>query len=158
MYNFLTKNGQLLAFGLGLLITIIFLISVLGGMDGFNALGEDDKGTTGIFNAGLWAAIILVILGGIAIVLFGVYHAIQDPKGAMKFLIGIAGLLVVFFIFYAMAKPVTEEDGKIFSILQKFNISEGVHKFISGALATTVSLALLAAAAFLLSEVRNLFK
>ena len=158
MYNFLTKNGQLLAFGLGLLITIIFLISVLGGMDGFNALGEDDKGTTGIFNAGLWAAIILVILGAIAIVLFGVYHAIQDPKGAMKFLIGIAGLVVVFFIFYAMAKPVTEEDGKIFSILQKFNISESVHKFISGALATTVSLALLAAAAFLLSEARNLFK
>ena len=158
MYNFLTKKGQLLAFGLGVLITIVFLISVVGGMESFNALGEDEKGTTSIFNAGLYSAIILVILGAVAIVVFGVYHAIQNPKGATKFLIGIAALVVVFFAFYAMAKPVTEEDGKLFSIIQKFNISEGVNKFITGALSTTVSLAFLAAAAFLLSEVRNLFK
>lgn len=158
MYKFLTKSGQTLAFGLGVLITILFLISVLGGMEGFNALGDDDKGSTSIFNIGLYGAIFLCVLCAAAIVLFGVYHAIANPKGAMKFLIGLGVLVVIFLIFYSMATPVTEADGKIFTIIQKFNISEGVSKFISGALSTTLTLAVVAAAAFLLSELRNLFK
>lgn len=158
MYKFLTRNGQLMAFGLGVLIAILFLISVLGGMESFNALGDEDKGTTGIFNIGLYGAIVLCILCAASIVLFGVYHAVSNPKGAMKFLIGLGVLIVIFFIFYAMADPVTVEDGKLFDVIQKFEITEGVNKFISGALSTTLTLAVVAAAAFLLSELRNLFK
>ena len=45
MYKFLTKNGQLIAFGLGALITIIFLGVALSGMDEFNSLGFDEKRT-----------------------------------------------------------------------------------------------------------------
>ncbi|MDX1685620.1 MAG: hypothetical protein R3275_10310 [Saprospiraceae bacterium] len=158
MYRFLTRNGQLLAFGLGLLITVLFLISVLGGMEGFDMLAEEEKGATGIFNIGLYGAIVLCILCAAGMLLFGIYNAIIHPKGAVKFLIGLGILLVMFFIFYTMADPVTEEDGKLFTIVQKFEISDGAHSFITGALSTTVTLLFVAAAAFLLSEVRNLFK
>jgi len=41
MYKFLSKNGQLLAFVLGLVITAIFMFSVFSGLDTFNALAED---------------------------------------------------------------------------------------------------------------------
>jgi len=37
MYNFLTKNGQLLAFGLGALITVIYFIFVFTSGDGLDA-------------------------------------------------------------------------------------------------------------------------
>ena len=158
MYKLLTKHGQLMAFGLGLLVTILFLISVLGGIDSFNSLAEEEQGTTGIFNIGLYGAIVMCVICAVAILGFGLYHAISNPKGAMKFLIGLAVLVVVFGIFYAMAAPIEEANGRLAMILDKFAITEGTNKFITGALATTVTLAALAAAAFALSEVRNLFK
>lgn len=158
MYNFLTQKGQLVAFGLGVLITIVFLLSVFGGLDGFEALADEDRGTTGIFNAGLYGAIVLCILCAAAILLFGVYHTVTNPKGAMKFLIGLGLILVIFIIFYSMATPVTEGDGRLFTIMQKFEITDGANKFISGALSTTLVLAVIAVAAFIFSEIRNLFK
>ncbi|MEO0779129.1 MAG: hypothetical protein AAF146_21365 [Bacteroidota bacterium] len=62
MYKFLVRNGQLLAFGVGILFTVIFLGSVLGGLDSFNSLAEEEQSTTGIFDFGLVAAIALAIL------------------------------------------------------------------------------------------------
>jgi hypothetical protein len=158
MYKLLTKYGQLMAFGLGLLVALLFLISVLGGIDSFNSLAEEEQGTTGIFNVGLYGAIAMCIICAVAILGFGLYHAISNPRGAMKFLIGFGALAVLFIIFYAMSAPIEEAEGRLGMILEKFSITEGTNKFITGALATTVTLAALAAAAFAFSEVRNLFK
>ena len=156
MYNLLTKYGQLFAFGLGVLITLLFLFSVFGGLEEFNMLDKENAGTTSIFNIGLYAAIFLCILGAAAILIFGILHTISNPKGAMKFLIGLGVLVVLFLIFYSMTQPVT--SGKLQELMSRFDISQGQHKFISGALWCAVTLALLSAVTFLFSEVRNLFK
>ena len=75
----------------------------------------------------------------------------------MKFLIGIVILLAIYFIGYAMASP--ESSAAISHTLQEFEISEGVSKYISGALSLAlVAWPSLAAGTFVFSEVRNLFK
>ena len=156
MYQFLTKNGQLLAFGLGLVIAVIFLLSVFGGVDTFDALPKEEKGTTTIFNFGLMAAIALTVLCFIAALVFGIWQLIQHPKGSIKMLIGLGVMLVIFFIFFGSAQD--ETSGKLFELVQENNISSTQNKFITGALWTGVVLALLAAGTFVVSEVRNLFK
>lgn len=156
MYKFLTKNGQLLAFGLGVLITILFLINVIPGLEEFNMLSKEEKPTTNIFNLGLAGAIALAVIAAVAAVLFGVINTITNFKGSIKGLIGVGILLVVFFVLYSMATP--ETSGPLVSTLEEFNVTEGQSKFISGAINTSLILAGVAAAAFVISEVRNFFK
>ena len=47
MYKFLSSNGQVLAFGLGALLSVLFLVSWLGGQESLNALPDDEKFKTG---------------------------------------------------------------------------------------------------------------
>jgi hypothetical protein len=156
MYQILTKHGQLIAFGLGLVISAIFFISVTSGVDAFDALPKEEKSTTSIFDFGLIAAVILTIVGLLLALLFGVWHLIQNPKGSLKMVIGLAVILIIFFIFYAQTQD--ESSGKIFELIQLNDISSTQNKFITGALWTAVILAMLAAGTFVVSEVRNLFK
>ena len=156
MYSLLVKHGQLLAFGLGILISLIFLMSVFGGMSEFETLTKETQGTTNIFNFGLWAVMILALLSFAAILVFGLVQTATNPKGATKFLIGIAGIVVIYFIFSSMTDA--SPTGRLAHVIGKFDIDGGVSKFISGAIGTGLSLACIAAAVFLLSEERNLFK
>ncbi len=155
MYKFLAKNGQLLAFGLGVLITAIFLASALGGIDKFTALAEDQRGTSNIFNFGLMAAIGLVIIGAIAALLFGLFQTISHPKGALKGIIGIGLILVLFFVGQALAGPDTQS---ILDTRAEFNVTDGQSALINGSIMGALLLAGLALAAFVFSEVRNFFK
>lgn len=156
MYQILTKHGQLIAFGLGLLISVIFFLSVTSGVDAFDALPKEEKSTTTIFDFGLWASVILTIVGLLLALLFGVWHLIQNPKGSLKMVIGLAVILIIFFVFFAQTQD--ETSGKIFELIQLNDISSTQNKFITGALWTAVVLAMIAAGTFVVSEVRNLFK
>jgi len=156
MYSLLVKHGQLIAFGLGLAISLLFLISVLGGLGDFQALEDGQEGTTSIFNIGLYGAIFLTIVGVIAILGFGLYQTATNLKAASKFLIGMLVLVIIFFIFYSMTEPA--DGGKLALLLDKFNISEGTHKFIGGGVGTALTVLAVATGAFVLSEIRNLFK
>ncbi len=154
MYKFLTKNGQMVAFGLGVVITILFLAMVLSGVEAFNAMPDDAKGTTSIFNLGLFAAIGLVILGFLAMLIFGVLHVVSDLKGSVKGLIGLAAMVVIFLV----ARTIGSDDSAISQAINDFNITPGQSSIISGAIVTALVMAALAAAAFVLSEIRNFFK
>ena len=154
MYKFLTRNGQLVAFGLGVVISLLFLIMVITGLDGFNSLADDAKGTTSIFNLGIYAAIFLVIAGFIAMLAFGIFHVASDLKGSMKGLIGFAAIIVIFFI----AKTMGSDDTAISRVIEEFNITPGQSSIISGAIFTAIVMAGLAAVAFVFSEIRNFFK
>ena len=161
MYNFLTKNGQVLAFGLGVLVTAIFLVSVFSGMESFNALGEEDKASTGIFNFGLSGAILLTIVAAAGMVLFGLYQVVSNLKGSMKGIIGFGLLVAVFLITYATATG--EATPFIQGAVDKFTangaeFTEGNMKMISGGITTAVALIALAAVSFVVSEVINFFK
>ena len=80
MYKLLTKNGQTFAFGLGVLVTVIFLGSVFSGMSSFQSMSEADRYATTIFNFGLYASIGLTILGVVVMI----PSAVLPPASAHK--------------------------------------------------------------------------
>ena len=74
MYKFLTKHGTAVAFGLGVVVSAVGIITILSGLDGYNMLPEEQQGTTDIFNIAIGGGVILVIICFAAAILFGVYH------------------------------------------------------------------------------------
>lgn len=164
MYNFLTKNGQTAALLLGVLCIAIFLITTLSGLGSsgydmstdLNALPDEAKSGIGFFNAGLKITVGLVIICFALAVIFGLINFAKFPKASLKAVIGLAAVLILFFILYSTSSM--EEGGKLGMLHDKFSISESVSKFIGGGLKTTVLMALVAFAAMVLFEIRNLFK
>ncbi len=164
MYKFLNKHGQTLAFGLGLLITIIFMAGAFptAGEFDFESMSDEEISKIGIFDFGLKAAVGLAILTAVALVLFGIYHIATDLKGSVKGLIGIAALVGLFFIAYSMADGIP--TGSIAGAVEKFaasgngQISEANLKFIGGGITTTVILIMVAAASFVIAEIVNFFR
>ena len=155
LYTMLSKNGSTIAFGLGTAICAIFLISV------FSQIG--DKSTieeliaTDIFDLGLKLTIFLTVLCALAIIVFGLFHVVTDLKGAMKGLIGVGILAAVFGIAYSTAAP--EVAGNpIFDTIQTFKITDGVSKFISGAIIATLATLVIAAVSLIGSAIVNLIK
>ena len=164
MYKFLNKNGQTLAFGLGVLVTIIFMLGAFpsaGDFD-FENMTDEEVSKVGIFDFGLKAAIALAVIAAVALVLFGIYHIATNLKGSLKGLIGVAALVILFFIAYSTADGVA--TGSIAGAVEKFaasgngSISEGNLKFIGGAITTTAILVVGAAASFVISEIINFFR
>lgn len=164
MYKLLTKYGQTGALLVGILVTAIFLITVMSGLSSagydmgtdLNALDDEAKAAIGFFDAGLWLTIILAVIAIVlAFVVFGVWDLIKYPKQAIKFLIGFVVLLVLFFILYSSASPevVGFEDK-----MMENDITPNISKFISAGIWTTIGLGGLAFLAMILSEIRNAFK
>ncbi len=159
MYNFMIKHGQVLAFGVGLLLTAITYILIVSGFDEFSALPEapvDRRGETNIFNFGLVVPGILIGLCAAIAIGFGIYKMIANPKGSIVPIIGIIALGIIFFIFYSSTDPASSMS--ISDTLEEFNISEGKSRYISGAIWTTIVLIILATGTFVFSEISNLFK
>lgn len=165
MYKFLTKYGQTAALLLGVLIVLIFLITVSSGLSSagydmstdLNGLPDDAKAAINFFNPTIAITGFLAILTGfLAFVAFGVWDLIKFPKSAIKFLIGLAVLLVVFFILYSTADPSVSEafQGKY----EENNITDTISKFISAGTITAVGLVLIAAVLMILGAIRNAFK
>ena len=137
MYQFLAKNGQTFAFGLGIVLTAIFLISALGGLEQFDMLGKEVQYETTIFDIGFYAVIVLTILCFVAAVVFGLGQMISNPKSALKGIVGIAALAAIFFIIYSSVDPGADSAG-VLKEVENFNVTDGASKFISGALITTI--------------------
>jgi len=157
MYNFLVKNGQLVAFLLGVVITVIFLISVFSGIGEFNMLSEEEQDATTIFDFGLIATVVLIIVTAISMLLFGIYQVATNFRSSLKGIIGLLAILVLFFITYSVASG--EPTGAVAEAADKAGgLTPGNLKFIGGSITTSLILVGVAAAAFVLSEIRNLFK
>lgn len=162
MYKFLTKNGQTLAFVLGVVISALFMIIVFAGVSEFQDASKEVQYQTGIFDIGLGGAIALAIIAAIAMVGFGLMQIFTNLKGSMKGIIGFALLVVIFLASYSVASG--EASSYIQGAIDKFEgagngiITAGNLKYIGGGISTAVILILVAAAAFVISELRNFFK
>ena len=155
MYKFLAKNGQLLAFGLGALVTILFLGSVFSGLDTFTNAEKEAQYEMTLFNFGLSATIALIAICAILALLFGIYQIATNPKGSLKGLIGIAAIIAIFFIGQSMAGA----DGPaVAKAVETFDVTPAQSAYISGGIITTLALVGLAVLAFVISEVSNFFK
>jgi hypothetical protein len=165
MYQFLTKNGQVLAFGVGVVLTLIFLVIAVSGAGNydFGNMTTSEKVAVTIFDFGLWASIILTIVAAVAMVFFGVYQVATDLKNSVKGLIGLVAMVGLFVVTYAMASG-EPETPQLAGSIQKFAesgngvITPGNLKFIGGSITTSLLMIGIAVAALVITGVRNIFK
>lgn len=156
MYQLLNKYGQTAAFGLGVLITVIFFLQITAGIETFEGLGKEEQFQTGIFSTGLYAAIGLTVLCIAAIILFGIYYIATNPKSSIKGILPFLAIVVVFIISYATAVPATE--GQMAALAERFELTDSQENFITAGLTTTGVLFLIATVSFVFFEIRNFFK
>lgn len=156
MYKLLTKHGQLAAFGLGLLVIIIFMVSVMSGIEGFDALSKEDQYQSTIFDMGLKLTLVLLVICAVAAILFAIYQMITNPKAALKGLVALVVLVIIFGVLYSMS--VAETSGPVADAVEEFGLTENQSKMVSAGIKSTLLLGGVAVAAFIISEIRNLFK
>ena len=156
MYEFLTKRGEMLAFGLGAVLVLIFLGTVLPGLDEFNSLPEETRDQSNLFNIGLYLALILAVITVVAALAFGLWQGISNPKGSIKVVAGLGAIAVLFGIFYATSEA--ETTGGVYESAQEFMVSDNASKMISAAIKTGITMTLGSVVAFILAEVYNAFK
>ncbi|MEM7102406.1 MAG: hypothetical protein AAF502_04675 [Bacteroidota bacterium] len=155
MYNILIKYGTAIAFGIGLLIAVLFMITAVSGV---NSMGgnptHEDLYPKGFFDIGLKGAYFLLIVAVAALVLFGLWTVVTNPKGAIKGIAGVGILAVIFIISYSMASTDNVDE----ALKIKENITDGISKFISGGITTTSILLIGAVVVAILGEIRGIFK
>lgn len=165
MYKFLTKNGQSLALGLGVLVIAIFFISIY---TGFNAAGYDmstalnklpdaEQSAIGFFDSGIFLTIIMIVVAfALAFVVFGLTDLIKFPKNAIRIGGGMLVIGLLFFILYSTSS--FDQGGRLAELNNRFDISENISKFISGGIKTTLGLLGFAALSVVLGELWSQFK
>lgn len=157
MYKFLTKNGQTIAFALGLLITAIFLIMVFNGIEDFYATVEEDRNKSNLFNFGINSSVGLIILCTIGMIVFIILNVILNIKGNLKLLAGIAVVAIIYFA--SSAGATFEAPGTVIGDkLVDFGITGGQNGFIVGGIWTALVLVILAFGSFIILEIVNFFK
>lgn len=164
MYKLLTSKGQLFAIVLGALGVLIAMGSIIGGIKSKYSLSDDlnhlmknnPDATFDFFNPAISIVLVFIAIALIAAVVFGVLGLLSNPKGSMKFLLGFAGMLILFFILYSTASG--EHTGRLAMLVEKFDISQNVSKLISGGVKTAVISIALAIGAAVVMEILNLFK
>ncbi|MFN7118612.1 MAG: hypothetical protein ACK4TA_17570 [Saprospiraceae bacterium] len=156
MYKFLSRNGQMIGFGLGALISILFLVSWLSGTESMMALPEEERYKTGIFDIGFFGTALLFILAVIALVGFGLMQTFGNLKSSMRGLIGVAILVGIFLISYATASA--ESTGMVADAAQKMNVSDDTVKLIGAGINSVIILSIVTFVALIASEIRNFFK
>jgi hypothetical protein len=156
MYKFLTKNGQALAFGLGVLVTIIFLMGVLPNTE---LIDTENPQNVNIFNFGITATIILIIIAAAAMVLFGLVQVASSFRTSWKGILGFVALVAVFLIAYATANgSLTNEVAAIQNAATDAGVTDANLKFIGGSITTLLVLLLVAVGTFIIFEIVNFFK
>lgn len=165
MYKFLTKNGQTMALGLGVLVIAIFFINIYSGFNSsgydmstaLNKLPKADQAEISFFDAGIFLTIVMVVVSfALAFVVFGLTDLIKFPKNAIKIGGGILFIGLVFFILYSTSS--FDNTGRLVGLNEKFDITENISKFISGGIKTTLGLLGFSVIAVVLGEIWSQFK
>jgi len=165
MYKFLTKNGQTLALALGVLVVAFFLGSVFSGFDSMgydmstdlNKLTDEQQSEIGFFDGTIKITVFMIGAAFVlAFLIFGIFDLIKFPKNAIKFIIGLLVIGGVFFALYSSSQ--FDQAGRLATLNEKFDITEGISKFISGGIKTTLGLLIVSAAALVLGELWSLIK
>ena len=161
MYNFLSKNGQLVAFLLGVVLVVIFLAIAVPGAGDYYFDSMDDAEIFGVnvFNFGILAAIALSVICAAGILLFGLFHVASNPKGSIKGILGVLVIAALMFLFYTMASG-SADHYTIKGAIENYEtsaegrfISEGNLKWIGSAIRMGLLMAGLAFAALVIMQI-----
>ena len=165
MYKLLLEKGQLFALLLGIIAIAIAMLSIVTGIKGAGYSTSDDlnaimKANSDVsfdfFNPAIKVVVFLILVALIAWIAFSVWTLVRDPKGSLKFLMGLGGIAVLFFIMYATSDA--ESTGRLAMLTQKFDVSDGVSKLISGGVKTAVLGIVVGFVGAAIMEIINLFK
>ncbi len=157
MYKFLTKNGQALAFGLGILVTVVFLVTASSNLTSFNSLPDEEKFTTSIFDVGLKGSIALAVTALILTIVFAIYQTATNLRASIFGILGLVVIVAVFFIAYSSASG--EATGAMARAVDNYGgMTANELKIVGGGITTAMVLAGLAVVSIVISEIINLFK
>ena len=154
MYELFKKYGSIFGFGLGTLLTVIYVLWAAGSDYGSYSVPEMVSGeaSTSAIGYGIGISIVLCVLAVVFIFAFAIMNAIKNPKMAMKSLIGLGVLLVVFLVSYVAIG----QDGQVVSdLVEQFKIAAGESSFINGMLGTGIALLVIATLGAIGFEVYN---
>jgi asparagine N-glycosylation enzyme membrane subunit Stt3 len=155
-YQFFKKNGVTISFALGALLAIISIVVIVAGFP--TDATKEELYESPVFNTALNLTIILIGICTLVAILGAVYGMALNPKGAIRFGIITAVLLVVFFICKAMGVLPTGDELITFQgNHNKHLVAENV-AFVDGLLRFTIVMMFLAALAWVFSAVWGFIK
>ncbi len=142
-YQFLKKYGVAIGFGIGAIISALTYIIIFSSYPATEP-SKAELYNSSTFDFGITSSMILIGLATLAVLVFFVVQVVQDPKGSIKLLGGLAVLVVVYFVTQAMGDGTLTSDivssneslipqGEIFkegvSVSPDVKFSDGVIKF-----------------------------
>jgi len=153
MYNFLSKNGQLIAFVVGVIIVIAFWVAAFAGINSFSGTPtEEQLFGSSAFDIGLRGAWWLAIIAFILMLVFIVRSVIMNPKGSLPLIIAALAILGLFFVFKGM------DAGTVTRSMEKYRVSAAEGGIVSGGLWVAILMFFGAWIVLILSEVRGIFR
>jgi len=162
MYKLLTEKGQMFAFLLGAIATVIVVGSIVANsnkhlLDAPDAAKRATEiADTGILNTGLNIVALLLFIALAATIIFGLLNLVTDFKSSIKFIAGFAVMIILFFVLKGTADH--ETAGTLVETMKEFNIDEGLSKGISAAIKGTIAMTVVAIGSMIVFEIINIFK
>ncbi len=158
MYKFLIKKGQLVAFLIGAVLSILHIALASSTTEAFTYIdkngGEVSKEIAGV-STGLSISYALVAIAGV-VLLFGIAKYFAENPKQIKSLLGFLALFAIVGVFIMMAS--SDAPAALQPTLDKEGITPGVYKYVNGSVNATVILLVLAFAGLVISEVTSMFK
>jgi hypothetical protein len=158
-YKFLAKYGPTLAFALFVVCVVISMIPIIGGVSDFSSVPVEKQSYSeegGIFLAGIYISVALLIVAIIVAIIFSVFQVISNPKASTKALISFGLVAVAFFLLYSMADA--KGTGSLARTIESFNIGEGISKLIGGGIQLSVFMLIGSFVVAIVMEIWNYFK
>jgi uncharacterized membrane protein YjfL (UPF0719 family) len=102
----------------------------------------------------IYVAEIMIIVGALIAIVMPLIKSLDNPGSLLKTAIGVAILVVVFFIAYSIS------DGDVLPkyAAEPFNLTPGMSKFVGGSLITVYGLFIIAILGIVLTEINKAVK
>lgn len=174
MYKFLSKNGQLLSFVVGIVISLIFVVSILTGIgdrvmnaDMFKDGGgvvmstseiKDVLDSVSIFDFGFYSTYVLLTVAVAAAILLSLWFFVTNfSVKALRNLIPIIIMLVIFFIVYSSYSADT--DAYLVKVARDaFSVGDNESKLVSAGITTALWSLVATVAVAVVVEIVNFFR
>lgn len=137
LFDFLRKNGERSAFGLGVVLVLIFLFT---GIMPASGVAKESLYEASFFDFGIGIAIVLAVICAAMLLLFGIAHIAMNIKTSWKGLAGFIAVILLMVVFYNTASGDPNEHATISGAIAKYmegaegrTISEGNLKWIGSA-------------------------
>lgn len=122
-YNFLKRHGITIAAIVGLIVSVLMYVTIVGGQPPANS-DRAAHYAAGGYDFTLYVSYLFVYLSAFILLGFFILQVARDPKRGLPALVLSVGIVVLFYVFKAMA------DGEMTPEAVKMNIDSSTVKFV----------------------------